>query len=149
MSTQQVISKSFLTRISILIFLFLVLNSCEKYNIKRHYTGNFNFITINTDTFYDGGPYMISCDTISISGSIEYVDDYVLLIKVGNEQYAVNVDSEGNMTLYDTESNDPHGHQSLTGSFKNHNELSFEYYESYSFMGQDSDSERKVTGTRQ
>ena len=149
MNIKRLFEKFISTRTYLLFVPFFVFISCEKSNIKNHYTGNFNFITINTDSSYSGGPHFICCDTISTSGSIEYAADNILLIKVGGEQYAVNVDSDGNLTLYSTESYYPHGSDDLIGRFENYDKLSFVYNTSYSFMGHSSSSKRSVVGARQ
>lgn len=150
MLAQKIRANRCIFSISVAIMLVLVISGCEKLTIKRLYTGDFMFTSIITDTDYSTGPTSVHSDTITTSGTIEYVRDKVILIKVGEEQFVVTADGDGNLVLYnDPDHYDPHGNQNLTGQFENKNSLSFVYNKTYSFSGHHSFSKRIVTGIRQ
>jgi hypothetical protein len=110
---------------SLLICLF-ILSSCEKQQLKRNYTGNFTFTYI--DKFEDAHPIVTTYDTVTVNGSISYMENYCLNISFNGMYFLVNVHDK-ELSLSSSCYSSPYllYEESIDGHFNSEDDIEFVY----------------------
>ncbi len=141
-----------LTQVFILLFIVLF-TGCEKRRIKKNYTGNFEFISINEGYYYISGnqndPQITLQDTVVAEGTIDWVEDNIVIIAFANASYLAKVDDDGVLTFGGEKSpNEYSTGQTLEGYFKGKNELNFTHTLRYHHQDHVSIATHVVSGNR-
>jgi hypothetical protein len=129
----------------------VVIIGCEKYKVKKNYTGEFIFTSINNEVYsyiYCPGDSVI-IDTVVSEGTITWVEETNLLISFSTFNYNVLVDKD-NLSLITTGYSTPRPGTGkwVDGHFFSKDEVEFTYNDIYSFQGKSWDVKRIVHGVR-
>lgn len=140
-------------KVSLLLFYILIggllITSCKKSVIRKNYTGDFFFTSYNKNCEQEGMFNFCNYDTIQIEGTIELLDDDIILIKMGNEQIVSRIDKDGQVSLYlPSNTYNVNIVMDINGGFNTNNEIVFTYSESWSQWGHGYAAERNVRGVR-